>query len=284
MIDIIKNITSSRFIISKLEKTCDSVTVEKNGTIVGYVKGSTDEAPIMLATHTELPHFVCINADEGEITLHYAGPTGDNKWVNCPIISRFGVRGIITTCDEKITALVDTKERKVQIGDIFYTDVDLLEVDDNVLLHGISTLGPAASLLRCTEGFTVSRPKRDLYFVFTADGQYGYGQYATAAKFNGASEVVCFGAVSNDDAQEVCVRLCDRSFSSDKKTSEKLISCGAIPLVLREGKCASSAIQLAGIPVSQVDIPVKNIGTLRESAENGHLLFLSFLIFEFCKK
>ncbi len=284
MLELIKNLASAEYLASRLGQVCDSVARKKNGNIIGHIKGTSDKAPLMLATHTDLPHFLCMSVDGEKVSLQYVGNFKGDKWENCNVVSECGAKGVISEEDDKITATVDVTSDKVSVGDVFFVDSSPITEYDSILLHGISTLAPVASLLLTAEKIWSIRPARDVYFAFTAEGQYGYKLYADDARKCDAAEVICIGAVDEEVSETVAVRLCDRSFSSDKALSDTLVSCGAAPMALRESRCAASTVQLWGIPSAQLDLPVKDIGTIKESLKEPSIHELVRILADFCNK
>lgn len=280
MLETIKNLTSTEYIISRLTKVCDSVDFEKNGTVIAYIRSSDHTSPLMLATHIDLPHFICMGKDNDRFSLHYVGNIGKCELDECPAVSESGVKCTVSTDDSKVAA---TSDEPLAIGELVYVDTPVAEEDGRICRHGISALAPAAALLLTAEKLSASRPTRDVYFAFTAEGQHSYKLYADAARRCGAAEAVCIGAIDESSSENVSVRICDRSFSSDKRLSDKLVASGATPVLLREGRCAASTVQLHGIPTCELDIPVKDAGAAKESVKECHINALAEILTDFIK-
>lgn len=284
MLETIRNISDPECLTARLSNVCDSVSLEKNGNIIAFIKGTSHQAPLMIATHTDLPHFLSMSTEDEKVFLQYVGNFKGDKWENCCIVSEKGIKATISQDEEKLYAIIDGENGEASPGDIFYELSSPEYTDGNITTYGISSAAPAAALLLTAEKVSAHRPLRDVYFAFTAEGRYGYKLYSSAVRKCGAAEVVCIGAVNATASENVAVRLCDRSFSSDKTLSDKLVSCGAAPMVLREGRCAASAVQLWGIPSAQLDIPVKDVGTSTESANEINIRTAADILAKFCSK
>ncbi|MBR5447213.1 MAG: hypothetical protein IKV40_02185 [Clostridia bacterium] len=279
MIETIKNLTSPEYLVSRLEKCCDSVTREKNGNVIGYVRGTDSTSPLMIATHYDLPHFICTGVENEKVSLVYVGNFKPESTKDLNIISENGACAVIDESEDKFTATVGQGTESINIGDRFYVK-DFPSPDT----FGISALAPDLSLLLTVEKLSASRPCRDVYFAFTAEGQYGFKLYSAAAKKCRATEALCVGVIDAEASPGVSVRLCDRSFSSDKALSDRLISCGGAPVSIREGKCAASTVQLWGIPSAQLDLPVHDLGKLTESVKEDVISMTSDILAVFCNK
>lgn len=282
MTETIKNITSAEYLLSRLIKACDSVKHEKNGNIIGFVKGKCGNTPIMLATHYDLPHFLCTGVEGEKVFLVHVGNCKGDKWESCTVVSEKGVKAVISDVEDKLSASVDGEAVGVTAGDVFYVDSSVTYTDGNITSYGISSAAPAAALLLAAEKVSKSRPPRDVYFAFTTEGQYSYKLYANAAKKCGSAEAVCVGAVDVKESDKTAVRLCDRSFSSDKHLSNRLISVGAVPVAIREGKCAAGTVQVWGIPTAELDLPVSEAGGLNESVKEEDIRNAADILARFC--
>lgn len=284
MLETIRNIADPEYLMSRLSHVCDSVSIEKNGNIIAYIKGTSHQAPLMIATHTDLPHFLCMGTEDEKVFLQYVGNFKGDKWENCCIVSEKGIQATISQDEEKLFAIIDGENGEVSPGDIFYVLTSPEYTDGNIATYGISSTAPAAALLLTAEKVSVHRPLRDVYFAFTAEGQYGYKLYSSAAKKCGATEAVCIGCIDEKESEKVTVRLCDRSFSSDKKLSDKLISVGAESIAIREGRCASGTVQLWGIPTAELDLPVSHLGKLTENVKESDICSIADILTKFFNK
>lgn len=283
MTEILEKLTSAEYLISRLEAVCDSVKREKNGNIVGLIKGVASH-PLILEAHRDLPHFVCTAVEEEKVFLAHVGNFKGDKWENCCVVSEKGVKATIGEDEEKLYAVIDGDNGEVSSGDVFYVLSSPEYTDGNIATYGISSTAPAAALLLAAEKVSAHHPLRDVYFAFTAEGQYSYRLYADAAKKCAAEEAVCVGCIDAKESEMTAVRLCDRSFSSDKALSDKLIAMGVKPIAIREGRCAAGTVQLWGIPTAELDLPVKDIGSLNESVKEADICTMADILADFCDK
>ena len=282
MNETIENVSSVGYLTSRLEDLCDSVKLEKNGNIIGLVKGERGSSPLLVATHRDLPHFICTAVEDEKVFLVHVGNFKCDKWENCDIVSENGVKAAIGDCEDKLYATLKDKEAKVTAGELFFPDARLAFENGIFTVYGISAYAPAAALLLAAQKVSDHRPTRDVYFAFTAEGQYSYKLYADAAKKCGAAEAVCIGAIDSSESEAVAVRLCDRSFSSDKALSDRLISHGAAPVAIREGRCAAGTVQTWGVPTAELDVPVKDIGALNESVKENDIRAMADILVRLC--
>lgn len=280
MLETVKNLTSPEYLISRLEGACHSVTREKNGFIIARLRGADCASPLLFATHLDLPHFICMGKADDKFSLHYVGNLGGGEWDECPAVSETGVKCTVTTADGKTTA---TAIEDIPAGELVFTDSPAAEEDERIILHGVSALAPVSALVLAAESLAETQLPRDVYFAFIPDGQYGHGLYGATALRIGAAEAVCIGAIDEKFAEGVSVRLCERGFASDKSISDRLIAAGAIPVTLRDGRCAAATVQLRGVPASQLDVPVRDGGTASESVDAAHIRALADIITDFIK-
>ncbi|MBQ6788944.1 MAG: hypothetical protein IJO81_02015 [Clostridia bacterium] len=282
MNETIENVSSVGYLTSRLEDVCDSVKLEKNGNIIGLVKGERDSSPLLIATHRDVPHFICTAVEGEKVFLVHVGNFKCDKWENCDIVSENGVKATIGDSEDKLYGTLKDNEAKVSVGELFFPDARLAYENGIFTVYGISAYAPAAALLLAAQKMSAHRPTRDVYFAFTAEGQYSYKLYADAAKKCGVSEAVCIGSVDSKESETVAVRLCDRSFSSDKVLSDMLISHGATPIAIREGRCAAGTVQVWGIPTAELDVPVREAGSLNESVKECDICAMADIIANFC--
>ena len=111
MIETIKNLTSPEYLVSRLEKCCDSVTCEKNGNVIGYLRGTDSTSPLMIATHYDLPHFICTGVENEKVSLVYVGNFKPTTFKDMKLVSENGIAATIDGSDDMIEAVGIPRER-----------------------------------------------------------------------------------------------------------------------------------------------------------------------------
>ncbi len=288
------------FDLAHIASLADEMHSYSFGDVAVFYGKTHTEKSLLIVTHTDKSTFVCTEiCGDGTAKASLLGNFDPKSAAFSYAVSANGTLAAVTVTgnDDSPEFILDfgignkaETEKHVSVGEVFHAENTVRRFSENVASGaGLSVTAPTLVLANLCEILADNKPDFKVYVAFLKEGSLYFGGYNPVALALKPTNAVCVGAMDITSAPNLklgiggVVRMSDKSYGSDKPMSDSLISAGGVPAVLTKGACAASKVQAVGVPSSELDIPVKNLGTHTELIDLGDVCRCSEILAQICR-